>query len=241
MNVHFVTFATSTKFGTENYYSESIRNLIDSAKLFGVEHFHLYTPSRLPVAKHVKDYMESTKDPGYGYYSWKPIVIMDVMHKINNGDVVLYHDAGRPVYRYAFRKDINILIDNVIQTHKGIGVPTSLHEHRQWCKRDCFINMNCNEPRYWNLKQVCATWSIWEKNNLALEFLKEWKYYCTDERGTVTTHDSLHGKLSDFSDFNEHRWDQAILTNLVEKYSDSGVQPLSNTGGWEKDINGFIL
>jgi hypothetical protein len=241
MNVHFVTFATPEKFGKKNYYANSIKNLIDSAKLFGIEHFHLYTPDSLPVGKYVKEYMENTHNTGYGFYSWKPIIILDVMNKINDGDIILYHDAGRHEYKYEFRKDINILINTVIQNYKGIGVPGSLYEHKHWCKRDCFINMKCNEPRYWNLKHLCATWSIWEKNDLALKFLEEWKYYCNDEKGTVTTHDSLHGALSDFSDFKEHRWDQAILTNLIEKYSNDGIKSLSNNGGWEKDINGFIL
>jgi len=56
----------------------------------------------------------------------------------------------------------------------------------------------------------------------------------------VTTHDSLHGKLSDSIEYKEHRWDQAIITNIIEKYSEFGIRRIPNPGVWEKDINNFI-
>lgn len=240
MDIHFVTFVTNVKFGKQNYYSSSVRKLMDSAKKFSIEHFHLYNQDLLPVSKYVKEYMEKTLDPGYGFYSWKPLIILDVMDKINPGDVVLYHDAGRKEYNFSIEKDVNILIEKVIKHHKGIGIAQSGYLHRQWCKRDCFINMNCNEERYWNLNHLSATWSIWEKNELSLKILNEWKHYCFDEKGTITTNDSLHGKISDFSDFQQHRHDQAIITNLIEKYKHEGTKPLVVKDRWEKDINNFI-
>ena len=31
---------------------------------------------------------------GYGYWCWKPEIIMNIMNEINNGDCLLYVDAG---------------------------------------------------------------------------------------------------------------------------------------------------
>jgi len=240
MIVNLVTFMTDSKFGIRNYYADSIRQLFDSAKIFGVENFHLYTPNSLPVSDYILKYMNDTSERGFGYYSWKPVIILDVMNKISTGDVVLYHDAGRREYNYKFKKDLNLLINRVIKNFNGVGIPVGPFNHKQYCKRDCFINMNCNEERYWNLTQVSANWSIWQKNDLSLELLNEWKDNCFDPRGTVTTY-STSGPLSDFSDFIEHRWDQAILTNLANKYAfeDRGIGLLYGVG-WEKDINSFI-
>ena len=240
MIVNLVTFMTDSKFGKENYYVNSVRRLFESSKKFGVEHFHLYTPKSLPVSDYILNFMHDTSEHGFGYYSWKPIIILDVMNKISDGDVILYHDAGREEYNYEFKKDFNFLINDVVKNHGGVGIPVGPFKHKQYCKRDCFINMNCNEERYWNLTQVSANWSIWQKNSLSLKLLNEWKDNCLDPRGTVTTH-STSGPLSDFSDYIEHRHDQAILTNLANKYAfeDRGIGLLT-TVGWEKDINNFI-
>jgi len=240
MDIHLACFCTSEKFGKKNYYAESIKKLFDSAKTFGIKHFHAYNEKLLPIGEHVRRYMENTKDSGYGFYSWKPLVILDVFDKIKYGDVVIYHDSGRVEYKYEFRKDVTKLVDSVVQNYKGVGIASSHWEHKDWCKRDCFVHMNCNEERYWNLKHLNASWSIWQKNEISIDILNEWKNYCFDPRGTVTTWDTS-GPLSDFDSFKEHRWDQAILTNVVHKYIFDKRIPgvFEYTGGWEKDINNF--
>lgn len=241
MNVHLVTFITNKKFGIENYYTASVDRLIASAKKFGIEHIHVYTPDSLPVSSHILNYMKNSDDPGFGFYSWKPVIILDVLNKLNDGDVVLYHDAGRIEYKYEFRKDINILINDVIQNYNGIGVGAGPFKNKDWCKKDCFIYMDCDEEKYWNLNQLTANWSVWEKNALSKEILEKWQMYCFHPRGIVTTYDT-EGVLSDFDTFREHRWDQAILTNLIYKYhfDTKKVDVMSQRVGWEKDINNFI-
>lgn len=242
MNIHLVMFSTPIKFGVPNYYQNSIKQMIESAKKWGIENFHLYSPDNLSVAKYIQDWMESTLDPGYGYYSWKPLIILDVMNNINDGDVILYHDAGRKEYNFEFRKDINILIKDVIDNYNGIGIAQGNFLHKQWCKKDCFVKMGCNTEEYTSLNQLSATWGIWQKNPLSLQILNDWKQTCFDPSGIVTTNDTV-GKLSDFDDFKEHRWDQAIITNLLFKYkfNNFDVKPLiPPPGKWEKDINNFI-
>ena len=71
MNIHLVTFVTDKKFGVDNYYAESVKRLFDSAKKFGIEHFHLYNPRLLPVGTHTLKYMNETSEPGFGFYSWR--------------------------------------------------------------------------------------------------------------------------------------------------------------------------
>lgn len=241
MKIHLVSFVTDKKFGIENYYTESIDRLVNSAKKFGIENFHIYTPATLPVSKHVLNYMQTSDDPGFGFYSWKPVIILDVLNKIEDGDVVLYHDAGRIEYKYEFKNDINILVKEVIEKYNGIGVGLGPFKQKDWCKKDCFVYMNCNEEKYWNLNQLSANWSIWEKNSLSKEILELWQMYCFHPHGIVTTYDT-ESNLSDFDTFREHRWDQAILTNLIYKYhfDKKNVSVLQQSLGWEKDINNFI-
>lgn len=240
MTVHFVTFMTTAlKYGLrEYYYASSVKNLIDSCKNYGIEQFHIYTPNTLPVAKHVLKFMEDNAEVGYGFYSWKPIVIWDVMKKVKDGDVVFYHDAGRPEYEFGIRKDINILINNVITNNKGIGVAKGPYSHYQYCKRDCFIEMGCNEEKYWNSNHLVATWNIWEKNPLTMEILHKWRSYSFDPSGIITN----ENLTSDCPTFQGHRQDQSILTNLILKYqfNDDSIKTLYKQDVWEKDINNYI-
>jgi hypothetical protein len=238
MNIHLVMFMTH-KYGRENYYFKGIKALIESSKQYGVEHFHIYTPNMLPVAKHVLKFMEDNLDTGFGFYSWKPLVILDVMKNIKEGDVVLYHDSGRPEYGFSFKKDINILVNNVINNYNGIGIAQGNYKNYQYCKKDCFITMDCNEEKYWNLNHLSATWSVWEKSPLSLEILNKWKQWNFDPSGIITDENSI----SDFTDYVGHRHDQSILTNLIFQYhfNNNNIKPIyKSVYVWEKDINNYI-
>lgn len=241
MKVNFVTFFTDTKFGQQNYYTESVKRLVESAKKWGVENFDLYTPDNLPVSTAVKKWMTDTYDPGYGFYSWKPLVILESFKHMDYGDVALYYDAGRPEYNYEFRKDFNPLINKVISQYNGIGVAQGPFINKQWCKEDCFQVMECTDEKYYNANHLCATWHIWEKSNLTIEVLEKWLLYCFHPSGIVTTDDKTK-ILSTYPGFTQHRWDQAILTNLLlkYKYEKNLFTPLIETPDkWEKDINNF--
>lgn len=242
MKIHFITFFTNIKFGQPNYYIESVKRLVDSAKKFGVENFDLYTPDNLNVSLDTKKWMETSLDPGYGYYSWKPLVILESFKHMNYGDVALYYDAGRKEYNYEFKKDFNSLVNKVIKEYNGIGVAQGPFSHKAWCKEDCFIEMECTDDKYYNANQLCATWHIWEKSDLTVQILKQWLMYCFHPSGIVTTDDKTK-ILSKFPEYKQHRWDQAILTNLLLKYKfDKNLYTplLPNEGKWEKDINNFV-
>jgi hypothetical protein len=233
MNIHLVMFSTNLKFGIEDYYAFSAVNLIESAKMFGIEHFHMYSPEMLDVSESDLQYMLDNPDPGFGFYMWKPIVILDVLNKIKDGDVVIYHDAGRPEYNYKFKKDVNILIDKVIKEHEGIGIGLGGWDHNQYTKDKCFKLMNCDREDIRNRPQVAGNWCIFQKNNKVLEFVKEWKYWCLNKEVIGSPIDEINHK-----EFIRHTWDQSILTNLFYMHN---IKPTPYaTVGWEKDINNFI-
>ena len=240
MKIHLITFATEEKHGIKNFYNESIDRLFTSSKNFGIDETHLYEPKSLPVSSYILKYMYDTLDPGFGFWSWKPIIILDMFSKINDGDVVIYHDAGRTGYNYEFKKNIKPLIYDVIYNYNGVGVAQGYWKHKQYCKRECLVKMECDSPEYWELDHAVSTWHIWQKNELAEEILIEWKKYCFDPSGIITNEiDETLSNITD--DFVGHRHDQSILTNLIQKYhlQNRGINFLKRCEGWEKDINNY--
>jgi len=237
MKIHLVLF-NNTRY-TE-YYSPSYTKLTESALKYGVSEIHYYDETNLPVDEDTLNYLKANPR-GFGYYSWKPVVINDTLDKIEMGDIALYHDVGRPEYNYEIKSDLNPLIDTIIKEHHGVGVVAGGWSHKMWCKRYCYQAMGCDNENYWNLQQLTANWNIWQKNPLACEIVKQWKKWCSN-REVVDT-DSHVDRSIELDTFDEHRWDQAILTNLIKYYTDLeiGIKPLPFKGGvWEKDINNWL-
>ena len=236
MKIHLVTFSNKSWYDDTDYYGLSLKRLTESALKYGVDEVHSYNEENLPVSEDILNYMLENRRSGFGFYSWKPVVILDTLQKIPDGDVVLYHDVGRPDYKYEIKKDVNPLINTVINEYNGVGVVFGLWMHKTWCKRHCFQAMGCDNEDYWNLHQLTANWNIWQKSTIPLEIVNLWKNLCLTP--CVVDTNSFADKNIELEGFDQHRWDQAILTNLIKKYN---IEPLpSHLEAWEKDINNWL-
>lgn len=176
---------------------------------------------------------------GLGYWSWKPCVIYESMKTISDGDYILYHDSGRNCYNYNPCYDVRPFIEYIDACCNGLGVFFGRYQHNELTKRDCFVYMNCDDPKYYNNKQIVATWHFWKKSDFCLRLLEEWMYWCFHEKRIISNDKSENPELATFRC---HRHDQSILTNLVLREHFNGNIPvlLYNRGmyrGWEKNIN----
>lgn len=235
MNIHLVLFNTKSNYGREGYYDESVQILIDSFKENGVDYVHHYNEDTLPCDDTIKQYCEEHRSSGYGFWVFKPIIILDVMDKINDGDVVIYHDAGRPEYGYKVKNNIRPLVNIVKEHYQGIGLAEGGWSHNQLTRDECFKLMGCNTAYIREKSQLAATWGIYEKNPKSLLFLNDWKKWCL-------VHDAIRTELPEeinHEDFHCHRHDQSILTNLFHLHSLKTL-PSIVYFPWEKDINNFI-
>jgi hypothetical protein len=98
--------------------------------------------------------------------------------------------------------------------------------------------MNCDSLEYWDHPQVQATFSIWQKNGKAVEFVDEWLIWC-EQREVVTDEPNRLG-LPNFDGFVAHRWDQSVLTNLVIKHKLKCFGDAQTTLSGDKDMNNLI-
>ena len=176
---------------------------------------------------------------GAGYWAWKPYIILDQLRRIREGDIVVYYDSGRNG-RYQFRSSLDPLLNWCLDHSHGVlpGVWTP-HVNRRWTKRDCFVYMGCDGEKYWNDRQVQATFSVWQRNELALRFVEAWCDFCTDAR-IVTDAPNTCG-LPNLRGFKDHRHDQSVLTNLVirDGLTCYGI-PSHKMKGSRKDINQLV-
>jgi hypothetical protein len=208
-------------FANEEYYKSLDLLEQTSLEIGEVDQFIRYTQEWLKTTDFwTKNQYVLNQKRGAGYWLYKPFVILETFKdpNIKEGDIVLWSDAGvrvdgslNPLFKVFEQRPE---VDRIIFRVPWVGVN---HVAKMWTKRDCFVLMNCDEPKYWNAPMTNGAISLWKKNEKNIEILAEWLRYCRDSR-TITDDPNICG-MPNFQEFKEHRHDQSILTNLSVKYN----------------------
>lgn len=149
---------------------------------------------------------------GYGWFAWKPVIILHTLEMMDDGDIVLYTDADTyPIH------DLSTLYttchdEGGIMLFEAMGC-----DHQHWCKRDCFIAMGQDTDEYRFRLHGAARFMLFEKGPWRpKQFLCEWLAYCLN-RNCQTFDPSVISP--EHPELTEHRTEQAIMTNLAHRYN----------------------
>lgn len=157
---------------------------------------------------------------GSGYWLWKPYWLNQIMGALEDGDLLVYSDAGiritgnlSPLFELCVNNG-GILLFHA--HYDDIGVPGPCI-NRRWTKRDCFKRMDCDSPKYWDAKHVDASFQIYQKTPGAAKFLKEYLSFCLDP--LILTDCPNEAGTENLPEFVAHREDQSVLSLLSIKYA----------------------
>jgi len=201
-------------FYTDDKYKSREKPLLELLKNIGFDDVYNYNREWLITTDFYlenKEILDMSR--GGGYWLWKPYIIIETMKKIENNNVVFYLDAGDNI-----KKDIL----NEIKSYMIINdyIITNLNDNRGLnkfaTKRDCFILMNCDEEKYYNVRQIEAGILVFKKTEFNINFLNEWLFFCKN-KNIITDFPNIFGE--NFNGFSDHRHDQSILCNLTVKYN----------------------
>jgi hypothetical protein len=222
-------------YGNEEY-NKSLDLLEKTALEIGkVDQFFRYTQKWLKTTEfYIKNKYILDMPRGNGLWLWKPFIILETFKMLEDGDIVLYSDAGLKII-----DNLNLLFD-ITKSNKNDGkvifrVPWvgAKHIAKNWTKKDAFVLMNCDNEKYWNAPQTNGAVSLWVKNTKNEEFLKEWLKYIRDPR-IVTDDPNMCGP--NYEGFKGHRHDQSALTILVTKYNYELYRDPTQWGNEEKSL-----
>lgn len=183
-----------------------------SALKFGADKAITYGPEQISESFKQKNIEIWNQKRGGGYWIWKPYVIKDALNRVEDGDYVIYTDAG-----VAFVNDIHLLLHDMQRENMDIMVFSLPYLEGQYTKRDVFVLMGCDSPEMVRTPQRLATYLIFRKSDQTMEFIEEYLKYVQD--GRIVTDEANVMGMPNYEGFVENRHDQSVLSLLSKKYN----------------------
>ena len=203
MKWNLVTFANE-KFANRQKYLE------EYAESLGMGSFS-YTYDWFKEQEFYEKYKNILVDEtGLGYFLWKSFIINDAINKMDEGDLLFYTDVGD-----IFHSELLSYVEEVMEDDPCLLIVGN-SINKDFTRRDCFVYMDCDEEDYWDSNQLEAGVSFWKVCDQSKEIVSEWLGYACDRR-IISDDPNVCGE-DNFPSFQEHRWDQSILTNLAIKH-----------------------
>lgn len=153
------------------------------------------------------------KHRGFGYWVWKPQVILQTLRKMREGDILLYADAGCHLNPYGIKR-LAEYFEMANKNETGCLAFSMLwYTEKQWTKGDLFDYFDVrNKPEIYP-HQIAATALLVKKADKSVKIIERWLKVFYDNFNLVDDTPSLS---PNFPEFVENRHDQSIWSILVK-------------------------
>jgi hypothetical protein len=180
------------------------------------------------------DFREKYKDKlqpsvrGYGYWCWKPQVILQLLDQINDGDIIQYTDAGchlNPAGMTRLMEYFELTNTSESGVLAFAAIPPSFHqvsinlpkmEEYRWCKSDLFNYFKVGSRlEIVNAPTIGAGIIFIKKTHESMSLIKEWLEVIFHD---FTLLDDTPSLTENMVGFVEHRHDQSIFSLLCKTH-----------------------
>ena len=144
---------------------------------------------------------------GAGYWLWKPYMIHKLLSQAQDGDVVMYADAGS-----VFTGDPRPLLA-LARKHGFLGFRMP-HMTQGWTKGDVYKALDMDINLYGRERQLSGAVLFFKKCPRTMDLVQRWLALC--EREDLLT--DVPSVAPNHAEFQDHRHDQSILTLLLLKH-----------------------
>jgi len=223
--IHFVTYG-------DNNYSSAKNRISQEAK-----NFQKFTS--INVYSHLdidKDFFNKYNDilslkRGGGYWLWKEYIILKKLNEINDGEYIVYCDAGCTINKYGiyrFNEYINMLENDTNET--GI-ISFQMNEciEERFTTSQIFSILNAND-KIKKSGQFMATILIMKKCKNVLDIFNEFFKIVDIDHKLITDHYNKNNQQKIFID---NRHDQSILS-VIRKQKNTII---ISDETWYKNFN----
>lgn len=150
---------------------------------------------------------------GAGCWLWKPYLILKTLQTLRDEDWLMYTDAGM----YFVKNPWPMIQEQEPKMgEKGILTFGTCNLNRVYTKRDTFVLMGADEPKYTDSEHRMASIFVCKKTPFSLAFVETWLRCASDPR-ILTDLPNTRG-LPNYPEFKDHRHDQSVMSILTIKY-----------------------
>ena len=215
MKKYHINYANGRYLKAQEYCSES-------AKAAGFDEVISYSIENIDNEFYEKNRHILEQPRGAGYWIWKPYFIKKTLDKMNDGELLVYSDSGS-----YYQESPQPLID-LIQKEKTGVLSFELKGllEKVYTKRDTFVLMGLDNPKYSESSQREATYIWLIKNDFTVNLINEYLEYAQDDRIIS----DLPSQNENFPEFQDHRHDQSIWSLLCKKYDITPHRLISQHG-----------
>ena len=199
-----------TKEGITRDFNKEAHRLVDSsAPYYTFDKFIILNNNFIKTCPQYKDHRDVLDKPSFGT-AFKPVGFYNLMLQIDYGDIILWIDSN-----HVFQDTPKPIIDwvNSYDIFARDHFRT-IYKNKQWTHRTTFVNMKCDEKKYWNAPQMQCNIIALLKNDFTMKFIKEFMDYSLDYNTMFGI-----GDYTDFPEFVTNRKEQSIFSILIKKYN----------------------
>jgi hypothetical protein len=194
--IHLVTYSAPN-------CSISREVCVKAAYANGVDRVYEFTPEDISN-EFISNNVEILNTPkGVGLWIWKPYFVNHIANELNEGDILIYCDAG-----FKLITNVNEII---CRMDHDIFLFSNGHSHCHWTKADILKAMLHRDMIEDTYQQVQASLIFFRINNYTRNFIKEWLLFCQIP-GLI---DDSPSKIPNHPEFAENRYDQSIIGSLA--------------------------
>ena len=224
MKIYFITYGSgSFKYSSKRVFKEA-KSLGFFAKIF------VFSEKDLPLV--IKSSPLFNNGKGGGFWLWKPYFIDKILNEINEGDIIVYSDAGNELLNSSKWKDYFNLLESYdsifFQYRENFDYGWNKFNPKYnespklkfWTKKnavDHFKNLFLSDDEWLEKSKILAGLIIIKKNKNSENLIKEWLDNMIFFPQIVC--DLFENeKQNQIDGFSQHRHDQSILSILVRCY-----------------------
>lgn len=152
---------------------------------------------------------------GYGYWVWKPQVILQAMDLLEDGDILLYIDAGchlNPAGRHRMPHYFQL----AEQSPSGILATQMTLPEKQWTKADLAHHLGVlDDPTIMETGQFTGGLVFYRVSEETKNFVAKWLSVFETDLHLI---DDSPSRLPNSSIFREHRRDQSVFSILAKQH-----------------------
>lgn len=150
---------------------------------------------------------------GFGFYCWKPQVIHQELRKLEDGEFLVYVDAGSHFSKHG-RARFEEYLEICASSKLGILAFQTEWKEKHWTKGDVLAHFDAKDiPEVTETGQIQAGFLVIRNSQIAREFVSEWRSAIEFDFSLI---DNSPSKTQDLDGFIRHRHDQSIFSVLAK-------------------------